>query len=166
MTKTTKPPGFFFREDDREPHWKEIEKQVQSRALAKDKNFKLSGEWKKFIRKDGALTIYKVDSEWVRSNLSVHWAHGGHGFVYEFIPMDEIWVGDTHPAGCECQRLNQKREISQRYFESTVIHEIVELGHMRSGMIYWEAHQLAIEAEHKAELLGNAYVEDYTLLSK
>jgi hypothetical protein len=167
MTKnTTSTPGFFFREDNREPHWKEIEKQVQSRAFSKDKNFRLSGKWKKFIRKEGDLAVYKVESEWVRNNLSVHWAHGGHGFVYEFIPMDEIWVGDTHPVGCECQGLNQKRGISERYFESTVVHELVELGHMRAGMIYWEAHQLAIVAEHKLKKLVNAYIEDYRPLDK
>jgi uncharacterized protein len=36
--------------------------------------------------------IYVVDGNFVRSNIYVDFVLGGHGYIYDFIPKDEIWV--------------------------------------------------------------------------
>ncbi len=152
---------FVFEKDDREPFWAEIERIIQLRAPKKDKEFKPTGSWKKFVRENEGIKIYRVDSEWIRNNLLASWNHGGHGYVCEFIPIDEVWIGNTHPTNCKCKGVNNERQISERYFESAVIHETTERELMVEDMVYWQAHQLALEAEKKRGLLPDGYSEDY-----
>lgn len=150
-----------FPPDPREPWEAELELKIQNRAAKKDPEFRPSGTWKEFVREEHGVKVYKVDSEWIRNNLLARWNHGGHGYVCEFIPADEVWVGTTHPADCDCQGVNEAREISDRYFESTVLHEVTELNLMKDGMIYWHAHHLSLEKEKEANLLPDGYSENY-----
>jgi hypothetical protein len=146
-----------FKADDRKYSWAELEQKIQKRAGDKDLTFSLSGKWKKFLRNQDGFKVYSVDGEWVRNNLSVIFEHGGHGFVHEFIPMDEIWVAIHHPKGCACKTHEDGQKMSENYSNSTVIHEIAENKEMRKGTIFWKAHQLAIEAEMRAGLLKDSY---------
>lgn len=148
--------------DNRKITWKELESDIAQYAKKKDKNFKLSGSWKIFERKQDGFSIYRVDGEWVRANLSIIFGHGGHGYVHEFIPHEEIWVDVKHYSNCDCKKVAQKRLISQRYFESTVVHEITEWKKMKTGISFWKAHHIGLQAENNLKLLLNQYTEDYS----
>ena len=139
--------------DKRDRLWADLENDIQSRGKKKDKSFRLSGSWKKFLRSEDGFKVYSVDGEWVRNNLSVMFGHGGHGRVHEFIPDDEIWVATHHPKGCGCKKLKKDLKASQQYSDSCAYHEIVEHKLMKKGMIYWKAHNHALDAEKKLGLL-------------
>jgi len=139
-----------------------IELAIQKSALNKDRGFTLSGPWKEFIREEKGIKIFKVQGSWIRNNLLTSWEHGGHGYVSEFIPLDEVWVSDTHPEYCICKNVNEKREISSKFFESSILHELVELELMAKGMIYAKAHQIALQKEKEAGMLKDGYCEDYS----
>jgi hypothetical protein len=98
--------------DTRILHWIDLESDIASRAKKKDRRFVLSGKWKKFVRKEKRLKIYAVDGEWVRNNLSIIFGHGGHGYVHEFIPLDEIWVATHHFPRCGCETRSAWQKMS------------------------------------------------------
>jgi len=153
------------KKDQRNIFWNKIEREIQRRGKNKDKLFKLSGKWKKFVRNQDGFRVYAVDSEWIRDNLSVIFGHGGHGYVHEFIPLNEIWVSTKHNkesdwSACVCKNLKNKPikdgvKVSKDYFNSTVIHEISEFYDMKKGTEYWSAHQIANQKERKIKLLKN-----------
>jgi hypothetical protein len=156
--KTTTP------KDKRNGVWQLMEKNIQSNALRKDKSFSLSGKWKKLVRKQNGYKIYRVDGSWVRHNLSFYFGHGGHGFVHEFIPVDEIWVSSHHPyegrgsvINCTCRLHKKGQKMSDNYFNSTVLHEITECNNMKKGKVFWVAHNIALETERKAGLIEDPY---------
>jgi hypothetical protein len=142
--------------DNREFEWSDLEADVQSRGDEKS-DLRLSGDWKKFVRKQKGFKIFAVDGTWVRNNLSVIFGHGGHGYVHEFIPLDEIWVATHHyneneHSKCGCDKGNQP--VSREYFDSCVAHEIEEFDLMKDdGKPYWPAHQKALETEEELGLL-------------
>lgn len=108
-----------------------IEKAIASRGLRKDPSLKLEFPSKQLLGYAGGFTIYRVDSEWVRNNLTVMWGTGGHAFVHEMIPPHEIWVDP----------------VSQPW-EQIALHEAVEHFHMyEEGLDYREAHEKANAAE-------------------
>lgn len=153
-----------FKKDTRDKLWAKLESEIQSRADKKDKNFVLSGKWKKFVRRQENFKIYVVDGKWVRNNLSVIFAHGGHGYVFEFIPKNEIWVSTHHPnetrwSRCKCKLLKKGQRLSKNFFDSTVIHEITEFKEMKKGKIYYQAHQIALQKEKEMGLLKNPFTE-------
>lgn len=143
--------------DKRDPLWAELERDIQSRAHNKDKSFTLHGPWKSFLRKERAYDVYVVDGEWVRNNLSVVFGHGGHGLVHEFIPLNEIWVGQQHFVDCVCKKRSDRQAMSGAAIESTIVHEIAEYQAMDKGAIYWEAHEIAHHAERAAGFLHDPY---------
>ena len=132
-----------FKPDDRKLTWEKLEATIQSRATKKDNSFILKGPWKKFIKTQAGFDIYSVDNEWVKNNLSVIFGHGGHGYVHEFIPMNEIWI------------LHVNDEYSQEYFDSCAAHEIKEFLEMKKGMKYWKAHQIALTLEKELGLISS-----------
>ncbi len=150
-----------LKDDNRHKTWAEIETDIQLRASKKDKSFVLSGKWKKFIRNQEGFKVYMVNGEWVRNNLSMAFGHGGHGYVHEFIPLNEVWLGSHHFKGCGCGGIRKDMKLSQAYFDSTTIHEITEFREMKKGVIFWEAHQLALKKEIEAKLIPNPYQERY-----
>lgn len=152
--------------DKRKLSWQGIEKEIRLKGSKKDKKFVLKGPWKKFVRKQDGFSVYAVDGNWIRTNLSVIFGHGGHGFVHEFIPHDEIWIetnhfGNSEFNSCNCDNLKTKNQkVSQQYFDSTTIHEITEFKEMKKGKEYWESHHIAIAKEIEVGLLGdNPYRE-------
>jgi hypothetical protein len=143
--------------DTRSSLWAELESDIQSRGHKKDSKFHLAGDWKKFFRLEGKLSVYIVDGDWVRNNLSVIFGHGGHGLVHEFIPLNEIWVGQHHFVDCVCKKRNARQAMSGAAIESTIVHEIAEYQAMGKGVIYWEAHEIAHQAERAAGFLHDPY---------
>jgi len=130
---------------------KDLEKDIQLRSEFKDTKFKLKGKWKKFLRKQARLKIYLVDGEWVRNNLSVIFGHGGHNFVHEFIPTDEIWISTYHIKNkfydCGCTKVKKTCKINSKFMEQTINHEIAEYNFIGLGNPYWKAHQVALKIE-------------------
>jgi frataxin-like iron-binding protein CyaY len=146
--------------DVRKFHWKDMEKDIQKVSNNKDKKFVLKGKWKKYVKTINNYKIYAIDQKWINNNLSVTFHHGGHGLVHEFIPLDEIWIS-THHYNCKCKKVSKDKNVSKRYFESTLIHELVEVKLMKKGMNYWQAHNVALQKELSLELLPNPYTEKY-----
>lgn len=150
--------------DKRKLSWGELEKEIQNHDSMKDAAFRLEGPWKTFVREQEGLRVFKVDGSWVRNNLSVVFGHGGHGFVHEFIPLDEIWVSANHYGGsvfnsCGCDISYPEQPVSQAFFDSTALHEITERKEMERGVEYWPAHQTALEAERRVGYLPNPYYD-------
>ncbi len=137
-----------------------MEEEIQRRAKKKDTGFILSGRWKKFVRKQNGFSIYAVNGEWIRNNLSIFFGHGGHGLVHEFIPLDEIWMSTRHYKGCGCNnKKTDGQKISQEFFDSSVVHEITEFRAMERGKSFLEAHERALYKEMKLGLLPDPYTE-------
>jgi len=147
--------------DPRNKLWGEIERDIAKRAIKKDKKFRLSGKWKKFLRNKRGFKVFVVDGEWARTNLSIMFAHGGHGYVHEFIPHNEIWVDSHHQANCGCKNVRSDRKMSVRYRDSTILHEITEFYEMKKGLDYWPAHSIALDTERVEGILRDPYYEDY-----
>ena len=129
-----------------------LEKDVQKRADYKDRTFSVQGSWKKYLRQQDGFTVFAVDGEWVRNNLSVLYGHGGHGYVHEFIPMNEVWVSTHHykkiSYDCGCTR-SKGGVVSPTFFNEVVIHEIAEFKEMEKGSPFWKAHKIATAVEKK-----------------
>lgn len=130
--------------------WAEIEKEIQDRGWNKDKTFLPTGPWKSHIKQIEGFTIFAVDGEWVRNNLSVIFGHGGHGLVHEFIPLNEVWVSTHHynnaSYSCGCTR-NRGGKVTSKFFHEVIKHEIAEFKEMEKGTPYWQAHQIANKQE-------------------
>ena len=145
-----------LKKDERPDYLEELEKNIEDVSVDKDSTFVLKGPWKRFIEEKEGLKIYEVDDHWVHTNLSVLFNHGGHGLVHEFIPIDEIWVGKIH-FNCTCKNVVNLQPVSLLFFNSTIHHEITELKEMKKGKTYWEAHQIALQAELDLGLLTDPY---------
>ena len=144
-----------FKKDTRPKFWAITEAKIQKDAHKKDKTFKLNGPWKKFLGKQKDVKIYLVDGNWLRNNIMAWFNHGGHGYVCEYIPLDEIWVMNTHPKDCKCTNVPKNRTMSENYRKSLILHEMTERELMKKGMIYWKAHKLALQAEKDAGYIKN-----------
>lgn len=150
-------------DDDRKITWAEIEADIQLAGYNKDPEFYLYGKWKELVRTlDDGIRVYAVDGSWVRNNLSIVFGHGGHGLVHEFIPLDEIWVSNKHQKSCDCRGVSDDLAVSENFFNSTVLHEHVELKAMRDHADdFWTAHQKALAAELDAGILDDPFTEKY-----
>lgn len=146
--------------------WPLMEKEIQARAMKKDKKFILTGKWKKFLRTQQGYKVYAVDGKWIRENLCVYFLHGGHGFVHEFISLNEIWVathhineGTSQISQCVCKLKKRGQKLSKNYSESTIIHEIAECEEMKKGKSFFESHHIALAKEKEAGLLPDPYAD-------
>lgn len=144
--------------------WADFEADIQSRAPQKDKKFILSGKWKKFIRMQDGFKVCAVDGTWIRNNISIMFGHGGHGYVHEFIPLNEIWIATHHfrdnpKDTCGCKNVSDNKIVSQNFFDSTTLHEITEFRQMEKGKPFKVAHQIALKKEVESGLLLDPYTE-------
>lgn len=126
-----------------------LEKDIQKRAVLKDGSFCLWGKWIRFIKEQLGFQIYEVDGEWVRNNLSIMFGHGGHGYVHEFIPHNEIWIDPYHYDNnfyvCGCLNIKNKKRATKEFIHDTILHEITEYEEMKKGKPFWKAHQIALK---------------------
>jgi hypothetical protein len=109
---------------------KKIEKSRRNKTMLKkdDARIKL---WKKLTT--SKIKVFIVDGETVRNQFNIDFTEGGHGYVYNFIPKDEIWIdNDIEPK-------------ERRYI---LAHEFYEMGLMKNKNIpYDQAHKLASRFE-------------------
>lgn len=144
-----------FKKPKRYNFCENLERDIQFRASMKDSKFKLDGDWKIFIRKYKGFKIFAVDGEWIRSNLSAIFGHGGHGYVHEFIPLDEVWVDTFHYRNanydCGCSKRYKGGKVSQHFFHETIKHEVAEWIEMDKGKPFWRAHIVALKKEKEED---------------
>ena len=91
---------------------------------------------------DDAVKVRLVDGDAVKREHDMDFVEGGHGYVYDFIPKDEIWI-DEH------------LDESQRGFVER--HERRERALMMKGMGYEEAHAQVneVERQERESQVGN-----------
>ena len=87
--------------------------------------------WKKL--KKSNINVYIVDGESVRNQHDVDFSEGGHGYVYDYIPKNEIWIDN---------------DISIKERSKILAHEFIERGLMKDkGFDYETAHKKATKIE-------------------
>ena len=84
----------------------------------------------------GRVKIYAVNGTLIRNKVYIDFIGGGHGYIYSFIPKDEIWIDNDF--------LDNPVET-----EAIILHEMVERRLMQKGMKYQDAHDLANIVEVK-----------------
>jgi hypothetical protein len=85
--------------------------------------------------KDGTVTVWVVDGNIVRSLYKTDYTEGGHGYVYPWVPRDEIWIEES---------------LDRRELPYIVAHEYLEHRLMRDAKLdYDTAHEICSRVEFK-----------------
>jgi hypothetical protein len=80
-----------------------------------------------------AVEVWRVDGCVVRSFYKTDYTEGGHGYVYPWVPKNEIWV---------------EKALHEEEVPYIVAHEHLELRLMRDkGLPYDEAHEICVGVE-------------------
>jgi hypothetical protein len=108
-----------------------IEKRERSRSTLMQSMIKFKGNKKLLIEKIKIKQIEKysndnvkawiVNGELVRDFFYLDFTEGGHGYVYNFIPKDEVWIDD---------------DISSKELKFVLLHELHERNLMSKGWCY------------------------------
>ena len=78
------------------------------------------------------INVFFVSGNIIRSKYKTDFSQGGHGFVYDWIPKNEIWIESE-----------EREEVSP-----ILAHEYVEMAMMRDlEMPYYDAHEIASKVE-------------------
>jgi hypothetical protein len=81
------------------------------------------------------IQVWLIDPNLVRSLYKTDYVEGGHGYVYRWIPRDEIWI---------------EKDVYPQEIPFLVIHEYLELRLMRDKKIdYDRAHSICAGAEYR-----------------
>jgi hypothetical protein len=88
--------------------------------------------WKKLAN---GLSVWIVNGRLVRSVFDIDFTEGGHDYVYEFVPENEVWIDDAI-------------EEPERGF--ILLHEIHERNRMAKGHPYDVAHAESSRLEYRA----------------
>lgn len=86
--------------------------------------------WK---RLESAVSVWIVDGRLVRSVFDVDFTEGGHDYVYEFVPQNEVWID------------NDLQETERPY---VLLHELHERNLMSQGWDYDRAHADSSKIEY------------------
>jgi hypothetical protein len=82
-------------------------------------------------------SVYIVNGNYVRTYLDPTYTEGGHGYVYDYIPKNEVWIDD---------------DIFPKERPYIFLHELIERYLMKIlNFVYKVAHQIAsnIELQHR-----------------
>ncbi|MGA9751398.1 MAG: hypothetical protein WBS54_06395 [Acidobacteriota bacterium] len=98
--------------------------------------------WK---RLENGVSVWIVNGRLVRSVFDIDYTEGGHDYVYEFVPQNEVWIDDAI-------------EEAERPF--VLLHELHERNRMASGWPYSKAHaessQVEFHCRHHPDELHDA----------
>lgn len=125
-------------EDGMKP-WDAYKKGVSYEKKLRNKNIgkKYNGTkkiHKKEWFKNSDITIWLIDAEKVRDYYKTDFMEGGHGYVYDWIPKDEIWI---------------ENGINEKEIPLIVLHEYIERELMKiRKMNYDKAHDIAARIEY------------------
>lgn len=86
--------------------------------------------WKKL---ENGISVWIVNGRLVRSVFDIDYTAGGHDYVYEFVPQNEVWIDDAI-------------EEEERPF--VLLHEMHERNRMASGWPYSKAHAESSRIEY------------------
>ena len=86
--------------------------------------------WKKL---NNGLSVWIVNGRLVRSVFDIDFTAGGHDYVYEFVPENEVWIDDDI-------------EESERGY--VLLHELHERNRMAEGWTYDKAHAESSRLEY------------------
>jgi hypothetical protein len=86
--------------------------------------------WKKL---ENGVSVWIVDGRLVRSVFDDDFTEGGHDYVYEFVPQNEVWID------------NDLEEVERPY---VLLHELHERNLMAKGWTYSKAHEDASKIEY------------------
>jgi hypothetical protein len=105
--------------------------------------------WKKL---ENGISVWIVNGRLVRSVFDIDFTEGGHDYVYEFVPENEIWIDDA---------------IIEPERGYVLIHELHERRRMAKGITYNEAHAESSRLEyycrhHTDELHNKLIAEGWT----
>jgi len=79
------------------------------------------------------VKIWIVDGEAVRDLFYIDFTEGGHGYVYSFIPKDEVWIDD---------------DLEPKEIKFVLLHELHERNLIIKGLNYANAHKESSEIEY------------------
>jgi len=83
---------------------------------------------------ENGVSVWIVDGRLVRSVFDVDFTAGGHDFVYEFVPQNEVWIDDA---------------IMETERPYVLLHELHERNWMAAGRPYGEAHAESSRLEYR-----------------
>ena len=102
--------------------------------------------WKKL---ETSLSVWIVNGSLVRSIFDVDFTEGGHDCVYEFVPLNEVWI---------------ENDVGEAERPFVLVHELHERNLMAQGWDYDRAHEDASKLEyycrHNHEELHAALVKE------
>ena len=81
---------------------------------------------------DSGVEVWIVDGKLVRNIFDINFTQGGHEFVYEYVPDNEVWID------------NDVKQYERGY---VILHEIHERNRMMEGIPYSEAHRESSKLE-------------------
>jgi hypothetical protein len=87
--------------------------------------------WKKL---ENGLSVWIVNGRLVRSTFDIDFTEGGHDYVYEFVPKNEVWIDDA---------------IVEQERPYILLHELHERNRMMSGWPYGKAHEESSRIEYR-----------------
>jgi hypothetical protein len=87
--------------------------------------------WKKL---ENGISVWIVNGRLVRSIFDIDYTEGGHDYVYEFVPHDEVWIDDAIV------------EMERGY---VLLHELHERNLMAKGWPYSKAHADSSRIEYR-----------------
>jgi hypothetical protein len=79
------------------------------------------------------IKVWIVNGEAVRDLFFLDFTEGGHGYVYSFVPKDEVWIDD---------------DLEPDEIKFVLLHEMHERVLMSKGMKYDKAHKSSSEIEY------------------
>lgn len=89
----------------------------------------------------GNITTFKVISvngDYIKLNMNINFVEGGNGFVYDYIPKNELWVDN---------------DIESKDYAPILLHELYEAILIRDyNLEYEKAHKMANELEKQFRL--------------
>jgi hypothetical protein len=102
--------------------------------------------WKKL--EDG-LSVWIVDGRLVRSVFDIDFTEGGHDYVYEFVPENEVWIDN---------------DVVHKERGYVLLHELHERNIMSKGTPYSKAHmessKIELQCRHNPDELHDALAEE------
>lgn len=107
-----------------------IKKGIAIKKRRKDIEFVHKRPLKKYSRK---VRVWIVDGEAVRDLFYIGFTEGGHGYVYSFIPKDEVWIDN---------------DVEFDEIKLILLHELHERALMIKGMKYEDAHKDSSKIEY------------------
>jgi hypothetical protein len=83
---------------------------------------------------ESGVSVWIVNGRLVRSGFDIDFTAGGHDYVYEFVPQNEVWIDDA---------------IEEQERGYVLVHELHERNRMAGGWPYSKAHAESSRLEYR-----------------